>query len=140
MKRNYKINQSIYIEDDSGEYDLHNDYDFKGLHYSIEGRILVLKWSRTGGEWVNQDMPMALSIKFSGVSEFRFMPRDKDIPFTEDDCLNSFGYWVDEDWAEGVITINDNQAPEPEWLTGIDFMSGAVIAIQAEQANLEIKA
>lgn len=66
------------------------------------------------------------------------MPRDSETPFTEDDCINSFGYWVDEDWAKDVITVEPNQAPEPQWLTADDFMSGAVLAVQATSASAEL--
>ncbi|MCX2842380.1 hypothetical protein OQJ59_12190 [Microbulbifer thermotolerans] len=68
------------------------------------------------------------------------MPRDLEVPFTEDDCINSFGYWVDEDWAEGVIMVEPNQKAEPQWLTAIDFMSGAVLAVQANSANATVLA
>jgi len=66
------------------------------------------------------------------------MPRDSEVPYAEDDCLNSFGYWVDEDWAEGVIVVEPNQKAEPQWLTSIDFMSGAVLAVQAESADAKV--
>ncbi|MFK7828507.1 MAG: hypothetical protein AB8B57_01890 [Congregibacter sp.] len=79
-------------------------------------------------------------IEFKEVSEFRFMPRDSEMPFTEDDCINSFGYWVDEDWAGGVIMVEPNQTAEPQWLTAIDFMSGAVLAVQAESASAKVTA
>ena len=68
------------------------------------------------------------------------MPRDSEMPFSEDDCVNSIGYWVDEEWAEGVIILEPNQESEPQWLTAIDFMSGAVIAVRAERAKSKIMA
>lgn len=68
------------------------------------------------------------------------MPRDSEMPFTEDDCVNSIGYWVNEDWAEGVIIVEPNQKAEPHWLTAIDFMSGAVLAVQAVGANAKVMA
>jgi hypothetical protein len=62
------------------------------------------------------------------------------MPFTEDDCINSFGYWVDEDWAEGVIMVEPNQKAEAHWLAAIDFMSGAVLAVQAGSAHARVTA
>ena len=140
MKRNYKIVNGIYLVQESYELDLHNNFDFKGLDYSVEERKLVLSWQRSKGDWVSSDIPEALTIEFKQVSEFRFMPRDSETPFTEDDCINSIGYWVDEDWAEGVIMVEPNQTAEPNWLTAIDFMSGAVLAVQAEKANATVLA
>ncbi len=140
MNRNFEIVDGIYLVQESHELDMHNNYDFKNIDYSVEKRKLVLNWQRGEGDWVSADTPKALSIEFNEVSEFRFIPRDSEMPFTEDDCINSFGYWVDEDWAEGVIMLEPNQKAEPQWLTAIDFMSGAVLAVQAESANAKILA
>ena len=140
MNRNYEIVDGIYLVQGSYELDLHNNFDFKNLEYSIAERKLVLSWERSKGDWVSLDTPKALTIEFNEVSEFRFMPRDSEKPFTEDDCINSFGYWVDEDWAEGVIMVEPNQTAEPQWLIAIDFMSGAVVAVQAESANAAVLA
>ena len=140
MKRNFEIVDGIYLVQKGYELDLHNNFDFKGFGYSIEKRSLVLNWARSKGEWVSSGTPSSLVIEFQGVSEFRFLPRDSRTPFSEDDCLNSFGYWVDEDWAEGVILVEPNQKSESHWLTAMDFMSGAVLAVQSESANANISA
>ena len=84
-------------------------------------------------------MPKSLAIEFNDVSEFRFMPRDSTVPFTEDNCVASVGYWVDEDWAAGIITVAPDQSAEPHWLTAIEFMSGAVLAVQAGSANAKFE-
>lgn len=138
MNRNFEIVDGIYLVQESHELDLHNNFDFKGLDYSVEERSLALRWRRSNGDWVSSGTPKALTVEFKGVSEFRFMPRDSEMPFTEDDCINSFGYWVDDDWAEGVITLALNQKAEPHWLTAIDFMSGAILVVQAESADANV--
>jgi len=140
MKRDYKIIDGIYLVQDEHELDLHNNFDFVGLNYSIENQVLLLKWRRSKGDWVNKNTPASLNIEFREVSEFRFSPRDTKIPFTEDGCINSFGYWVDEEWAEGVVMVEPNQTPDHDWLTAIDFMSGAVIAVQASSTHALITA
>lgn len=140
MKRNFEILNGIYLLQNDYELDLHNDFDFVDLQYSVKERRLYLSWHRSKGDWVGTNTPSALTIEFLQTSEFRFMPRDAEIPFSDDSCLNSFGYWVDEDWAEGVITVEPSQKAEPHWLTAIDFMSGAVLAVQAVSANATIAA
>ena len=140
MNRNFEIVDGIYLVQEVHELDLHNNFDFTNLDYSVEKRKLVLCWQRSKGDWVSEDTPVALTIEFTEVSEFRFIPRDSEIPFTEDDCINSIGYWVDEDWAEGVIMVEPNQKAEPQWLTAIDFMSGAVLAVQAKSASAKVLA
>lgn len=138
MKRNFEIVDGIYLLQGNYELDLHNSFNFTHLDYSIVQRNLVLHWERATGDWVSSNTPSSLTIKFTTVSEFRFMPRDSEVPFTEDDCINSFGYWVDEDWTDGEVIIAPNQKVEPHWLTAINFMSGAILAVQAESADANI--
>ena len=140
MNRNYAIVDGIYLVKDHYELDLHNNYDFKSFSYIIDERRVTLSWSRSKGSWVSPETPQTLSVVFTGVSEFSFSPRNSGVPFTEDDCINSFGYLVNEDWADGVIVVKPNQKTEPHWLTAIDFMSGSVLAIQAESSSAEITA
>ncbi|MDF1693436.1 MAG: hypothetical protein P1U47_13735 [Zhongshania sp.] len=140
MNRNFEIVDGIYLVQENYELDLHNNFDFKSLDYSVEERKLKLNWQRSKGDWVGTDTPQKVSVEFVNVSEFRFMPRDSEVPHTEDECLNSFGYWVDEDWAGGVIMVEPNQKAKPQWLTAIDFMSGAVLAVQADSAHAKVLA
>jgi hypothetical protein len=52
MRRDFEISQGIYLVQPPHELDLHNNFDFLGLDYSVEHRTLLLRWrfSRTG-EW-----------------------------------------------------------------------------------------
>ena len=96
-----------------------------------------MHWRRSTGDWVAAGTPASVCVEFRKVSEFRFHPRDSGLPFTEDDCVSTFGYWTDEELADGVF-IAPTQKPAPHWLTAIDFMSGAVIAVQAASAHAKI--
>ena len=138
MECDFQIIDGIYLLKSEHELDLHNNFDFLELHYSVSDRLARLVWTRSRGDWVSEETPQCLVIEFSEVSDFRFMPRDKDKPFTEDDCINSIGFWTDEDWVDGVFTLALNQSPEPHWLMAMDFMSGAVIAIAASKASAKI--
>lgn len=140
MRRDFEITQGIYLVQPPHELDLHNNFDFLGFDYSVEHRALLLRWRRSTGDWVASGTPASVTIEFREVSEFRFQPRDSAMPFTEDDCVSSFGYWTDEDWADGVIVAEPSQTPDPKWLTAVDFMSGAVIAVQAAFAHARIEA
>jgi len=136
MKRDFEIIDGIYLVQSPHKLDLHNNFNFTGLNYSVKERKVVLTWKRSNGDWVGPDTPEILSIEFCDVSEFRFLPRDSETPFTEDDCLSNFGYWTDEDWANGIMI---SQNPDPNWLTALDFMSGAVIIIRSAFAYAKIK-
>lgn len=138
MRRDFKIVDGITLLQGSHVLDLHNDFDFKSLDYSVAQHKLALHWQRSEREVVSSGLASRLSLKFDKVSEFRFMPRDSEKPFTEDECVNSFGYWPDQDWAEGLIVLEPHQEAEPQWLTAIDFMFGAVLAVQAQTVNAKI--
>ena len=140
MHRDFDIRDGIYLCQPPHELDLHNNFDFCGLHYSIGERFLSLHWRRSNGGWVPAGTPSSVDIEFREVSEFRFLPRDAELPFTEDDCVSTFGYWTDEPWADGVIMTGLGQKPDPRWLTAIQFMSGATICVQAVSAHGRIAA
>ena len=84
-------------------------------------------------------LPTTVSVEFSGVSEFRFQPGDSALQLTEDDCSRTFGFWIDEDRANGVIQYEPSQTPKAERLTPIEFMSGAVVAVQADSVSQHLR-
>ncbi len=137
MKSNYEILEARRLSFDGYELDLHNDFDFKGFDYSVADRRLVLTWVVAKNAKGAEENSRSVSLKFFEVSEFRYMPRNANYPFTEDTCISHFGYWVDEDWSDGVIIPGAGLSIEPHWLTAIDFMSGAVLAVKAEDAVAE---
>ena len=140
MHRDFEITCGIYLSQPPHTLDLHNNFDFCGFCYSIEDRTLSLQWKRSKRDGIPVGIPASVCVEFREVSEFRFLPRDAKFPFTEDDCVSTFGCWTDEEWADGVIVVDPSQTPDPRWLTAIDFMSGAVIAVQAASAHAQIEA
>ena len=74
MKRDFEIVDGIYLVQSKYELDLHNNFDFLGLTYSVENRTLLLNWHRSDGEWVASGTPESVKVEFREVSEFRFMP------------------------------------------------------------------
>lgn len=139
MNRDFDITDGIYLVQSTYELDLHNCFDFISLSYSVKDRTLELNWKRTVGARVAAGTPTSLIIEFSDVSEFRFLPRNAELPFTEDDCVDTFGFWSNEDWADGVFLVGLGQDRDPNWLTGIEFRSGAIIIVQATSAHAQIK-
>ena len=55
------------------------------------------------------------------------------MPFTEDDCLSSFGYACDDDWRDGQFWVDSR--PDESWRWSFLFMSGAEIQIAGERAE-----
>ncbi|NJK93435.1 MAG: hypothetical protein HC904_17435 [Blastochloris sp.] len=137
MIENFTIKDAIYLVSGEDTLDLHNNYDFTEITYSVAERSATLTWVRSSGDWVLATDPLGLQLEFHGVSCFRFVPRDPEMPFTEDDCLSCAGYWTDEDWCDGVMICE--AAPETEWLRAFEFQSGAIVAIAADEAKAIIR-
>ena len=136
MLSDFEVVDGIYVAQGDHKLDLHNEFDFQEVRYSVAERSASLRWRRGPGDWVRRDLPATLCIEFDGVKEFRFLSRDSKMPFTEDDCLSAMGYLTDEAWSEGRILLTSD--PEREWLTAFKFQSGAVIAVRAERATARI--
>lgn len=135
MYCDFEIKRGIYLVQSTHELDLHNNFDFQELRYSVVDRTLRLQWRRSEREGVPTTLPASVTIEFRSVSQFRFQPRDPTLPFSEDDCLSSFGYWTDEPWAKGLLIVAPAPDPDPNWLTAIEFMSGAIVVLQADTAH-----
>ncbi|NMR28062.1 hypothetical protein HH219_21505 [Pseudoalteromonas sp. NEC-BIFX-2020_015] len=137
ISENFSWSESIYLKYDSIEYDLHNDFDFIEINYIIETQSVTLKWKRGTGNWVNQNQPDLIVLNISNVSQFEFKPRDSEMPFTEDDCLESFGFISDDDWCDGQFWAD--KIPDESWLWSFIFQSGAEIIIGAKSAIVQIE-
>ncbi|NLT69279.1 MAG: hypothetical protein GXX91_01130 [Verrucomicrobiaceae bacterium] len=137
MKEHFTFGSDIRLVADGHELDLHNNYDFQGVDYSVRDRSVILRWQRGGGDWVPKEIPSEVELRYDGVERFEFHRRDPEMPFTEDDCLASSGYWTDEDRGGGILVMP--AAPEPGWLRAFQFQSGAVILIQAQEGHAAIK-
>lgn len=138
ISKNFSWSESINLKYDSIEYNLHNDFDFVEINYSIETQSVTLKWKRGSGNWVNQNQPKFIILSISYVSQFEFKQRDPEMPFTEDDCLESIGFISDDDWCDGQFWID--KTPDENWLWSFSFQSGAEIIIGAKSAIVQIKA
>ena len=136
MLSDFEVVDGIYIVHGDHKLDLHNEFDFQEVRYSVAERSASLRWRRGSGDWVRRDIPTSLCIEFDGVKEFRFVSRDSEMPFTEDDCLSTMGFLTDEPWSQGNVLLTSD--PERDWLTAFAFQSGAVIALRAERATARI--
>lgn len=133
---NFLWSNSIYLHIGRLKLDLHNDYDFKKVIYDIEQRSVLLEWHRGSGEWVSNALPHQIQILMTEIYGFRVLPRDPKMPVSEDNCLNSFGYDCDEDWADGQFWVDS--APEPEWRWSFLFQSGMEIQVDGESASVTV--
>jgi hypothetical protein len=136
VQKDFTFKGGIYLIQGDHELDLHNNFDFVEVRYSVRDRTASLSWIGGSNGSTTVENPVSARVDFFEVSAFRFMPRDPELPFTEDACLNSAGYWIDEEWCDGVM-IPESE-PSPEWFTAFEFMSGAIIALKASRATATI--
>lgn len=141
MRRDFTIKMGIYLVQTPHELDIHNWYDFQELRYSVAERTCTFLWRRPDRDGIPAKLPATATVQFRGVTELRFQPRDPERPFTEDNCVRTFGYWTDEDWAEGSVMIcDDSSRNDTQNLNAIEFMSGAIFIVQADSAHATILA
>lgn len=138
MTRDFQIRNGIYLVQHPWDLDLHNDFDFQGLDYSVEDRVVRLNWLRSGREWVPPATPASVQVTFREVREFRFLPRDPVRPFSEDGRLGAFGYWTDDAWSGVRVLMDPSPEPDPGWLTALEFMSGAIVLVHAAAAEARV--
>ena len=69
------------------ELDLHNNFNFHSLRYTLPAQKVELRWVRSSEEWARHEQLPGLMLVFKQVNFFRVKERDHAYPPTEDDCL-----------------------------------------------------
>jgi hypothetical protein len=126
---------SIGLESNGNYFDLHNNFDFVGISYLVMKREIVLSWDRNDGSWVQKGLPRKLTLKFDGVTLFKAKQRDPEMPFTEDDCVNTMGF-IWDDMVEEMGGSGSNEPKASCTHLVMDFMSGFAIKISADSVSL----
>ena len=133
---NFAWRNSISIQLDDDKYDLHNNFDFRRFSYDPAGQLLILEWELGTGDWVPTDLPGKILFRLQGITRFAFKDRDPQLPFTEDNCLASFGYVGDEIWVEGQFWTDE--PPNDEWSWSFIFQSGAEMQVSGNTVTVEL--
>lgn len=134
-----KLDNFVVSEDNIGlqvgdmYLDLHNNFDFQAIKYSIDKREIRLSWKKHSGDWVPEKDPRIIELEFHGVTRFKMKERNPDIPFSEDDCLNTIGFLPPDMW-DHIDGYSPHQ-PSAEDDLLMDFMSGAALKIRAESVR-----
>ena len=127
---NFKPITSIELAFGEFEIDLHNVYLFTDFSYAIASRILVLKWIKGEGECVNRSWPQTVELHIKDVEFLEVSPRDPDMPFSEDDCLEGIAYLSEDEWCNGPFW--GDAEPHDDWKWVFQFMSGMSIIVGAK--------
>lgn len=127
----------IALECGADHFDLHNNFEFKGLSYSPAQRVLELFWQRGSGPWIKATEAAGLRLEFAGVYLFKAHERDPGMPFTEDDCLDSIGFIWDAMLAE-MGSYTSNEPKEGCTHLAVRFTSDFSIKVGAESVALHV--
>jgi hypothetical protein len=82
----------ISLEWQAHNLDLHNNFDFKSVHYDLELKQLELVWLRSTEKWAKNENLPGLMLVFNGVHFFLVKERDPEYPFSEDSCLCNISF------------------------------------------------
>jgi hypothetical protein len=120
--------------------DLHNIYDWQGVSYLCEQRIVRLSWvlppvSLFGpqAKYV-QNLPGTLALEFRGVSRLAASPHDPEMPYSEDTCLAAATFTSEGQHADsgsGCKVFRDDVGH-----ITFTFHSGFCLTIWAEEVEL----
>ena len=132
LLRNFEL-MNIDLAVGESIYDLHNDFSFAGFAYDLPTRELELRWLKGTGDWVSKESPSEIRITICGVSYLAVLPRDPDMPYTEDDCLNCVSVVEASQPTESAFITA--ATPENDLHYVFRFMSGFVLRVQAQEAT-----
>jgi hypothetical protein len=125
----------IEVELDERAYDLHNFYSLDIFKYEINARRITLEFSKRSEQWVPPEEPNKICFIFSRVSHFSAQERDPEVPYTEDDCIESIGAVGPEALTKDFYLADDLP---PDHHLVLRFQSGLIIRLQAEEASCEL--
>lgn len=70
MKKNFIVDQAIYVNIKNNCYDLHNDYAFIACNFAPSKSLIYLTWLRLDRKWVKASYPNKIVIVFHDILFF----------------------------------------------------------------------
>jgi hypothetical protein len=126
---------SIYLDRGGESFDLHNCYDFIGFDYDISSRTLRLRWTPSTYAPPGERRP--ITVTFQQVTHFSAQPRDRQIPFTQDDCLSDVCFVLPDAHTDECFSTESTPTSDLHYV--FSFMSGFAIRVHAESAVCQIQ-
>lgn len=133
--KNFKIKESYGIEYKGKFLDLHSNYDFIKFSYDVSSQAVFLEWNKSQGEWSVKEPFEKLIMKFSSISIFAMRSRDRQKPFSEDNCLSYIGYLHPDDFEVMDGFLPEKLANDSYHLV-LGFESGMVIKLFCNDVEL----
>jgi hypothetical protein len=97
---NFELEDNIAIKFNGRHIDLHNNFDFIGYQYDISIRQITLKWTKSKGDWVQENEYNSLQLTHSNVSFLTISYDNTQYEFPDDDkCLSFLSFFPFTDRA-----------------------------------------
>ena len=138
MKANFILYQNYAIHFDNKHLDLHNNFDFEEFFYNIEKRQLTLHWKGVKADWVPADNPSKLIITIYEVGFLKIVPRDNEMPFSEDTCLNDLTYYSSSEREEDECVYGQEKPTENDDII-FKFQSGQIIRAKGSEVKVIVR-
>ena len=109
MKKNFIVDQGVYIKIKNNCYDLHNNYDFISCKFEPFKSIIYLTWLKLDTKWGNLSDPSKIVIVFHNILSFSMSNAFMTEKVT---TIQEIGYKdpddKDLDWLNGEEYFNPN--------------------------------
>ena len=137
MQTNFLLFENYAIKLGDKHLDLHNNFDFKGFSFEIDTRKLILDWNGRNADWVPKDNPSTLSITVFAVDYLKVIPRNVDIPFTEDNCLIDLTYYPSSDRQDDESIVMKETPSDDDDLI-FKFESDQIVRVKGSKIEVSI--
>jgi len=134
MKKNFLIEDNYAFILEGVHIDLHNNFDFISLIYSIEKNLITLNWKKAVGDWVKHDEFKNIRLIFKEILSFNLL--DNNSANQNSDTVSSVGYLHPDD-IEFMGGCLDEQESDETYHMIFIFEGGMKLKIFAEEVFLE---
>lgn len=98
MTINFELEDNIALKFAGRYIDLHNNFDFIGYDYNTSARQIILKWTKSNGDWVEENEIDGLQLIHSDVSFLKISYDNLNYEFPDDDkCLSFISFFPSAD-------------------------------------------
>lgn len=98
MTINFELEDNIALNFAGRYIDLHNNFVFTGYDYNTSARQIILKWTKSNGDWVKENEFNGLQLIHSAVSFLTISYDNLNYEFPDDDkCLSFISFFPSAD-------------------------------------------
>ncbi|MCP2045922.1 hypothetical protein [Pontibacter sp. HSC-36F09] len=134
---NFELEDTVTLRYAGKYVDLHNDYDFCGFKYSVSSQVLEMQWHKFADEESIPNNVEKIKLYFSGVNFLKVQERDREMPVSEDKCIDVIGF-LPQEMREDMESFGVKPDYDNDDMI-IIFRGGQTVKINAEEVKLVIE-